>query len=310
MKKTKALSILIALLLAITMLPSCFILELFNQPQSFDLTNIPDFSGKPYVTINDNVPTFTQDEITTNAYEFYSELDFLGRCGMVEACCGKDLMPAKNEDRESISSVTPSGWVQARYDFVDGSYLYNRCHLIGWQLTAENANEKNLIAGTRYLNIEGMLPFENMIADYIKETGNHVMYRVTPIYKQNNLLPSGVHMQGYSVEDNGAGISFNVYCYNSQPGVTIDYVTGRSCASGETLPLEPEVTDPTINTYGTFVLNTNSKKIHLPECSNAQSIAESNRQDYNGDIVELISLQGYSCCGLCLKNISIPEETK
>ena len=218
-----ALSLILILAIAASMLSSCF---LFQKEQSFDLANIPAFSGSPYVIIDDNKPSFTDDEITTRAYEHYSELDLLGRCGMVEACCGKELMPAKDEDRGSISSVTPSGWVQAQYSFVDGTYLYNRCHLIGWQLTAENANEKNLIAGTRYLNIEGMLPFENMIADYIKETGNHVMYRVTPIYKGNDLLPSGVHMEGYSVEDNGKGISFNVYCYNVQPGVRIDYKTG------------------------------------------------------------------------------------
>ena len=161
---------------------------------SATLDGIPAFSGDPYININEGQPGFTLDEITTTSYEHYSELDRLGRCGVVMACCGRDLMPAG--ERGSISSVYPSGWKQAKYDFVDGTYLYNRCHLIGWQLTAEDANERNLITGTRYINIEGMLPFENMVADYIKETGNHVMYRVTPIYEGNNLVASGVQMEG------------------------------------------------------------------------------------------------------------------
>ena len=211
-----------------------------------DVDEIPDYSGKAYVAINDNEPTFTEKEITTKAFESYSDLDILGRCGVALACCGEELMPQDGEERESISSVTPSGWVQAQYDFVDGTYLYNRCHLIGWQLTAENANEKNLITGTYYLNHEGMLPFEKMIADYIKETENHVMYRVTPIYNGNDLLASGVQMEAYSVEDEGEGISFNVYCYNVQPGVTIDYASGRSCRSGETLSPSPIETEPSV----------------------------------------------------------------
>ena len=298
-----ALSLILILAIAASMLSSCF---LFQKEQSFDLANIPAFSGSPYVIIDDNKPSFTDDEITTRAYEHYSELDLLGRCGMVEACCGKELMPAKDEDRGSISSVTPSGWVQAQYSFVDGTYLYNRCHLIGWQLTAENANEKNLIAGTRYLNIEGMLPFENMIADYIKETGNHVMYRVTPIYKGNDLLPSGVHMEGYSVEDNGKGISFNVYCYNVQPGVTIDYATGRSTENGTPLPPETEESTPAEEYKGIYVLNTKSKKIHRADCSYAASISESNRQEFNGDISSLTK-DGYTCCGTCLKD-ALPSD--
>ena len=301
--KAGALSLILILAIAASMLSSCF---LFPKEQSFDLANVPAFSGSPYVIIDENKPSFTDDEITTRAYEFYSELDLLGRCGMVEACCGKELMPGKDEDRESISSVTPSGWVQAQYSFVDGTYLYNRCHLIGWQLTAENANEKNLIAGTRYLNIEGMLPFENLIADYIKETGNHVMYRVTPIYKGNDLLPSGVHMEGYSVEDNGAGISFNVYCYNVQPGVTIDYATGRSSENGT--PILPEVEESThAEEYkGSYVLNTKSKKIHRADCTYAASISEDNRQEFSGDISTLTE-DGYTCCGTCLKN-ALPSD--
>ena len=190
------------------------------------LEEIPDFSGKPYVVINDNQPGFTEEELVRESYEFYSELDYLGRCGYVMACIGKDMMPT--EDRESISHVKPTGWAQAYYDFVDGQALYNRCHLIGFQLTGENANKQNLITGTRYMNTEGMLPFENMVADYIKETGNHVLYRVTPIFDGNNLVANGVQMEAYSVEDKGDGICFHVYVYNNQPGVAIDYTTGES----------------------------------------------------------------------------------
>lgn len=190
---------------------------------SYDLTSLPDYSGDPYVAVNDNVPYFTEDDYTTNSFESYSDLDELGRCGVAYACVGSDLMPT--EDRESISSVTPSGWINVEYD---GQYLYNRCHLIGFQLTGENANERNLITGTRYMNVDGMLPFENMVADYVTETENHVMYRVTPVYQDNNLVASGVQMEGYSVEDQGKGVSFNVYCYNVQPEITIDYRTGYS----------------------------------------------------------------------------------
>ncbi len=195
----------------------------------FDLNTIPEYSGEAYVAINGNEPEFTEDDLTTKSYEFYSELDHLGRCGVTVACLGQDLMPT--EDRESISHVKPSGWVQGQYDFVDGKSLYNRCHLIGFQLAGENANEKNLITGTRYMNTIGMLPFENMVADYIKETGNHVMYRVTPIYDGDNLVANGVQMEGYSVEDEGDGIFFNVYAYNVQPGVEIDYATGENKAA-------------------------------------------------------------------------------
>lgn len=189
---------------------------------------IPAYSGSPYVVLNDNIPSFSKTELTTTAYERYSELDSLGRCGTALASCGKEIMPADGEGRGSISSIKPSGWVQATYDSVDGKYLYNRSHLIGWQLSAENANKKNLITGTRYMNTKGMLPFENMIADYIHETGNHVAYRVTPIYKGNDLLPSGVQLEAYSIEDGGEGVCFNVYVYNVQPGIVIDYATGAS----------------------------------------------------------------------------------
>lgn len=193
---------------------------------------IPTYSGEPYAVINNNTPSFSKSELTTKGYEKYSDLDSLGRCGVAIASCGEEIMPRDNEKRGSISNVTPTGWVQAKYDMVSGKYLYNRSHLIGWQLSAENANAKNLITGTRYMNVEGMLPFENMVADYIEETGNHVAYRITPIFEGNNLLASGVQMEAYSVEDNGDGICFNVYCFNVQPDVEIDYSTGASKGIG------------------------------------------------------------------------------
>lgn len=188
--------------------------------------DIPAYAGDPYVTINDNEPQFLETDLATSAYEYYSDLDDLGRCGVVYACIGTDLMPT--EERGNIGSVKPSGWHTVKYDIVDGKYLYNRCHLIGYQLSGENANVNNLITGTRYLNVEGMLPFENMVADYVKETENHVLYRVTPVFEGNNLVASGVQIEAQSVEDQGEGILFNVYCYNVQPGVTIDYATGDS----------------------------------------------------------------------------------
>lgn len=194
--------------------------------KSTQLLDIPDYSGEPYIVINDNVPQFTEEEITNDSFEEYGKLDGLGRCSTAVASIGQDLMPT--EKRGSIGQVKPTGWQTVKYDFVDGKYLYNRCHLIGYQLTAENANERNLITGTRYMNVEGMLPFENMVADYIKETDNHVMYRVTPMFVENNLVASGVQMEAYSVEDKGEGISFNVFVYNVQPGVIIDYETGES----------------------------------------------------------------------------------
>jgi len=190
------------------------------------VAQVPSYAGEPYVVLNNNAPLFAQGHMTTEAYEYYSDLDDLGRCGYAMACLGWELMPT--EDRESISSVKPSGWIQGAYDFVDGGSLYNRCHLIGFQLAGENANKQNLITGTRYLNVEGMLPFENMVADYIKETENHVLYRVTPIYQGENLVASGVQLEGWSVEDEGQGICFHVYCYNNQPGVVIDYATGEN----------------------------------------------------------------------------------
>lgn len=259
----------------------------------FDINQVPAYSGKAYVVINNNTPYFTKSELSKTSYELYAKLDALGRCGVTIACVGKDIMPT--EDRGSIGSVKPTGWHTVKYDCVDGKYLYNRCHLIGFQLTGENANTANLITGTRYLNVDGMLPFENMVADYVKETGNHVMYRVTPIFEGNNLVATGVLMEAKSVEDNGDGILFCVFCYNVQPGVTINYATGESqlTESVET-PTQTPTQAPT-ETKVTYVLNTNTKKFHLESCS---SLPTSNRQDFEGTRDEVVAM-GYSPCGRC-----------
>lgn len=263
---------------------------------------IPAYEGKAYVSLADGTPRFTAQEITTECFEYYSELDALGRCGAVSACCGRAIMPPEGDERGSISSVRPSGWVQAQYDCVSGKNLYNRCHLIGWQLSDEDANKKNLITGTRYLNIDGMLPFENMVADYIRETGNHVMYRVTPVYIGNELVARGVVMEGYSVEDEGEAINFYVYCYNVQPGVAIHYATGESALDdGNASFTEEDATEPETNgASDSYVLNTNSKKIHRATCSYAADISEQNRQEHTGEIDTLLAA-GYTACGSCLK---------
>lgn len=261
---------------------------------SVSLEEVPAYSGSPYVELDGNLPGFSLEERTTDSFETYSTLDALGRCGPAYACIGQDLMPT--EDRESISSVRPTGWVQAEYDFVEGGSLYNRCHLIGFQLTGENANEENLITGTRYMNVEGMLPFENMVADYIKETGNHVLYRAAPIFEGENLVASGVVMEAFSVEDEGEGVCFHVYVYNVQPGVEIDYATGESWETGDSASsaLESQAEEQETD----YVLNTSSKKFHRPDCPSVDSMSEKNRQEYHGTREELIA-QGYEPCGSC-----------
>lgn len=255
-------------------------------------SQIPAYSGKAYVTINNNVPSFSSAELTTKGYEKYSSLDSKGRCGVALASCGKEIMPKEGEERGNISSVYPTGWKQAKYDGISGGWLWNRCHLIGWQLSAENANTKNLITGTRYMNTEGMLPFENMVADYIKETNNHVAYRITPIFEGDNLVCSGVQMEAYSIEDNGAGICFNVYCYNVQPGITINYATGASSgpssSSSTSSSSTPVVTVPSTPSTSTTTQNSNSQTVyttatgkkyhstkHCSGLSNAKAIYES-----------------------------------
>lgn len=198
---------------------------------TYTLGSIPEYKGESYVSINGNEPEFKEDEITEESFESYSSLDSLGRCGVAQACIGRDIMPTKK--RGAIGQVKPTGWHLVKYDFVDGKYLYNRCHLIGYQLTGENANEKNLITGTRSFNLEGMLPFEEEVADYVKDTGNHVMYRVTPIFEGDQLIAKGVQMEAKSVEDDGKGVSYNVFVYNVEDGVDIDYASGDSHLSGE-----------------------------------------------------------------------------
>ena len=287
--------------------------SLSTEAPDISFSSIAEYTDKPYVAVNGNVPYFTESELTDQSYEYYSDLDALGRCGTACASIGQDLMPT--ESRGSIGMVKPTGWHTVRYDdLVDGKYLYNRCHLIGYQLTGENANTKNLITGTRYLNIEGMLPFENMVADYIQETNNHVLYRVTPIFEGNNLLANGVLMEGYSVEDKGAGVSYCVFAYNVQPGIEIDYATGESkLADGAqheeqktatvtpTPSPEPEKQEPVTGSEASqadYILNTNTKKFHYPTCSSVNDMKEKNKQEFFGTRDETIAL-GYSPCGLC-----------
>lgn len=304
----KFLNILLILIVSLSVLSGCsagennFFNDLDIAAQSasdyvnYDLSNIPDYDGKAYVELNGNVPEFSESEKTySESFEEYGKLDSLGRCTYAVSCIGKDLMPT--EKRGSIGSVKPSGWHISKYDFVDGKYLYNRCHLIGYQLTAENANERNLITGTRYLNVEGMLPFENDVADYIEITNNHVYYKVTPIFEGNNLVANGVQMQAYSVEDNGQGISFNVYCYNVQPGVAIDYATGDNQAvtssSASVTSTSSDVSDKK-----TYIVNTKTKKFHNPNCDGVKKMSSSNKKKYKGTRDSLIS-NGYSPCQKC-----------
>ena len=297
--------LLILLLVTVIMLSSataCFDFDSnpLDDAVSAELDSIPAFDGKnPYVIINDNLPFFTEGEITSSSFERYSDLDSLGRCGEAVACIGTDLMPT--EDRESISSVTPSGWINAKYDIVDGSYLYHRAHLIGFQLAGENANEENLITGTSFMNVKGMLPFENDVAEYVEKTKNHVMYRVTPIFENTNLVASGVLMEALSVEDGGKGISFCVYVYNAQPGIVIDYSTGRSrLATEDEFPDLPE-NDETDDTGSTklYVINTNSGKFHLPDCAYAKDMNPSNRREEMTTKEDLI-FNRYTPCKSCI----------
>ena len=279
-------AVLLSLLALLTLLCGC---DQFAPAQSasVDLAAISEYSGQPYVTLEENQPDFTLEDFTLDPFETYSRLDYLGRCGPAYANVCIDTMPT--EERESISEVEPTGWVNRPYDFVDGEYLYNRCHLIGFQLTGENANERNLITGTRYMNVEGMLPFENMVADYVASTGNHVLYRVSPVFEGDNLVASGVQMEAISVEDEGEGVCFNVYVYNVQPGVVIDYATGENRLD------EAVLSDGEVHQY---VLNTNSRRFHLPDCPSVADTKPENRQDYEGTR-ELLIAQGYQPCGSC-----------
>ena len=286
---------------------------------AFSLREIPAYSGTPYTEVNGNQPYFTAEELTTQSFETYSELDSLGRCGMAYANVGQDLMPT--EPRGEIGAVKPTGWHLVKYDNVDGKYLYNRCHLIAYMLAAENANPQNLITGTRYLNVQGMLPFETKVCDYVKNTGNHVLYRVTPIFDGDNLLADGVLMEAYSVEDAGEGICFCVFAYNVQPGIGIDYATGDNWAEGSgtyqstaapaavetpapqpetdtAVQITPESSAPQESQGITYVLNTNTKKFHYPTCSSVNDMKEKNKQIYTGSREEVINM-GYVPCKRC-----------
>lgn len=376
--KMKKKNVFMCLLMALTLIFNLSLMpaSAATQKDVVTLSNIPAYSGEAYVELNNNVPSFKKSELTEKAFEKYSELDDLGRCGVAYANVCTETMPT--EERGAIGMVKPTGWQTVKYDNVDGKYLYNRCHLIGYQLTAENANEKNLITGTRYLNIEGMLAFENMVADYVEATDNHVLYRVTPIFKGDNILASGVQMEAYSVEDKGKGVCFNVYCYNVQPGITIDYSDGSSQLADGTIAsislnyskysltvgqsktlvatVSPESAKSKVTWYSsnnkvstvsssgkvtakkagtatitaktanglkatckitvkakaaatvtnntsssgkcTYVLNTNTKKFHLPTCSSVDDMKDKNKKEVTCSREEVIDM-GYSPCGRC-----------
>ena len=282
-----------------------------------DLSDIPAFNGNPYIEINNNIPFFNDEEKTnTNTFETYSELDEYGRCGVAYANLCIELVPT--EERGDIGDIRPSGWHTVKYnDLIDGNYLYNRCHLIAYRLAGENSNEKNLITGTRYLNNVGMLSFESMVGEYIEHTNNHVLYRVTPIFESDNLVASGVEMEGWSVEDNGSSICFNVYCYNVQPYIDIDYATGESCESNNSNTII-DIGDDTVDLSITeeteiyreiheedviqadYIVNTNSGKIHIPTCSSVYDMAEHNKMYYSGTLDELKEM-GYVPCKRCIE---------
>ncbi len=283
---------------------------------TLDPASIPAYDGSPYVQVFDNAPQFTDADKARGSFEEYSELDSLGRCGVAFALIGAETMP--KEDRGSIGTIEPSGWHTARYDgLVEGNYLYNRCHLIAYQLAGENDNEKNLITGTRYLNTEGMQPLEDEVAVYVQSTGNHVLFRVTPLYEGDNLVASGVQMEAWSVEDGGGGVCFNVYCYNVQPGVDIDYATGESSLAegaasetgagevdAEAVVAAGQTTDGAAGASSTeadersYVLNKRTKKFHMPGCDSVDTIADHNREDYTGTRDEVVA-QGYTPCRKC-----------
>lgn len=312
----KKLKLILFTLLMQLSLVGCYIppnhkeLTVIESPKPTELPSkycfddeIPSFSGNASIAINNDHPYFTEDEkACTDSFEQYSDLDSLGRVGVAYANIGKDLMPT--EDRGSISEVKPTGWVNKKYDSVDGGWLYNRCHLIGFQLTGENANEKNLMTGTRYFNVEGMLPFENMVADYIKETGNHVLYRVTPKFTGNNLVADGVLMEGYSVEDNGKRIEFCAFVYNVQPGITIDYATGESSENDASASIDQSSSEQTAVAQNSsdvsqkYILNISSKKFHKSDCSTISKMSEKNKEVYTGTRDSVIAM-GYSPCKTC-----------
>lgn len=300
------------MMLTVVMLMICMTYQQYVYAQ-VELSQVKQYDGSSaYTVLNDNIPNFTEDDMSTESFENYSELDSLGRCQVAYANICQELMPT--EKRGEIGMVKPSGWHTVKYpEVIKDNYLYNRCHLIAYCLAGENANEKNLITGTRYMNVSGMLPFETMVADFVKETGYHVLYRVTPIFEDDNLVASGVEMEAKSVEDNGEGVLFHVYCYNVQPSVSIDYATGNSWLdeqkTNETeddgiIWITEDAVDQDVqsidgNTVSVaYVLNTNTMKFHYPECSSVSKISDRNKQMYEGSRNDLIS-QGYAPCGNC-----------
>lgn len=272
--------------------------DLVNNNSYVSLDAIPAYDGKAYVAVNNNEPFFTDSDMTTTAFENYSDLDSLGRCGVAYANICKDIMPT--EERGKIGMIKPSGWHTVKYDVIKDRYLYNRCHLIGYQLAGENANPKNLITGTRYLNVEGMLPFENLVADYVNNTGNHVLYRVTPMFSGSNLVANGVLIEAKSVEDNGGGILFNVYCYNVQPEVGINYENGDSWLDGTTGSASSgsdtsatENSDADSSNSETMVhITATGKKYHRAGCRTLK------KSDTEVTLDEAKSM-GLSPCGIC-----------
>ena len=272
--------------------------DLVNNNSYVSLDAIPAYDGKAYVAVNNNEPFFTDSDMTTTAFENYSDLDSLGRCGVAYANICKDIMPT--EERGKIGMIKPSGWHTVKYDVIKDRYLYNRCHLIGYQLAGENANPKNLITCTRYLNVEGMLPFENLVADYVNNTGNHVLYRVTPMFSGSNLVANGVLIEAKSVEDNGGGILFNVYCYNVQPGVGINYekgdswldgTTGSTSSGSDSSAAENSAADSS-NSETMVHITATGKKYHRAGCRTLK------KSDTEVTLDEAKSM-GLSPCGIC-----------
>lgn len=265
-----------------------------STTSGFDISIIPEYNDEAVYIVNNNIPFFTENELTTESYEIYADLDSLGRCGVANACLSKDTMPKNGETRGEIGSIKPAGWHTVKYpDVISDLYLYNRCHLIGWQLGAENANKLNLTTGTRYLNVEGMLPYENMVDNYIEQTNNHVMYRITPVFIGDELVCRGILMEAKSVEDDGC--IFCVYCYNVQPGIYINYLTGESYQMDNS---DSDTNKNSSETEHNYILNTSSMKIHNINCKYAASIGDKNRCEYTGTINDLIN-KGYSTCKSC-----------
>ena len=283
---------------------------------SFDYSQVPAFDGTASVRMNGNVPYFSIEDIQyakdNPGYEYYGEQDRLARCTVASASVGKETMPADGEERGDIGQIKPSGWHTVKYDSVSGKYLYNRCHLIGWQLTDENSNINNLITGTRFLNIDGMLKYEDDVAAYVKSTGNHVLYRVTPVFLDDDLVARGVLMEARSVEDDGAGLQFCVWAYNAQPGITIDYADGNSeetpllPSAGESSASESDSASGAASSASaasseqvkSYVINTNTGKFHVPGCSSVKKMQDANRQDVESTRSDLIA-QGYEPCQKC-----------